>query len=344
MPDNILIIKPSALGDVACALPVLTCLRANYPHARITWLVRGEFEPLLKIVSGLDDTVIFDRKRLNNWWCNPKIFAELMQFLAKLRNAEYDLVIDLQCLFRTAFFTWITNSKQRVGLNSGRELSSFFYNIKVHEQTAPAHVIDRYLNVLSQIGCDTTVTKPVLNIPDNVRSSLAETFRKNNIPDSSYAVFVPTAAHEYKCWPIENFAEIASWLASEYSLPVIAVGTAGDKEYIDRMLAPSLPIYNLAGQTNIPELVQLLRGAKFTLSNDTGPGQIASVLKVPMVMIVGNTNPEIFGPYAGIEYAAAVEPDNRPPVIKDFRPEFSVKKVTVSMVKSIITAKFCENL
>src|SRR5580698_343003 len=58
---RIALIKPSALGDIVHALPVLTALRVRFPAAQITWVVNSAFEPLIRKHPDLSDTLPFDR-------------------------------------------------------------------------------------------------------------------------------------------------------------------------------------------------------------------------------------------------------------------------------------------
>ena len=344
MPDNILIIKPSALGDVAITLPFLASLRTEYPNAKISWFVRSEFAPLLSMVKDVDDIVIFDRKRLGKWWCHPTVFGELVTLIKKLNKAKYDMVIDLQCLFRTGFFAWVTASKKRIGIQTSRELASYFYTSKLTFDDDCVHIIDKYLSIAKKLGCTPASPSFPIMSDDEANNTLADIQRKNDIPAGDYAVFIPTAAHQYKCWPIDRFAETASRLTSKYNLNIIASGTAADKDYIDKMVIPNAPIFNLSGRTNIPELVALLKGAKFVLSNDTGPGQIASVMGIPMIMIIGNTNPKIFGPYVGTKFTASIDPDTRGPQIKDYSETYSIENISVGMVEDKIISNFNEIL
>ena len=60
-PRRIALIKPSALGDIVHALPVLSALRARFPHAQITWVVNKTYEPLIASHPDLSDTLAFDR-------------------------------------------------------------------------------------------------------------------------------------------------------------------------------------------------------------------------------------------------------------------------------------------
>ena len=99
---KILIIKPSALGDIVHALPALTALRRSFPEAKISWLVRPEFASLIEGHPHLDETILFDRKFLGKAWFHPKAFCSLVSLIISLRKKRFDLVVDLQGLLRTA--------------------------------------------------------------------------------------------------------------------------------------------------------------------------------------------------------------------------------------------------
>ena len=113
-----------------------------------------------------------------------------------------------------------------------------------------------------------------------------------------YAVIIPGSAQVSKCWPAERFAALADRLASEHGLTVVATGGKSESPMIEqiRSLAKH-PIANLAGQTSLPELVEVLRQAKLVVSNDTGPGHIAAALGRPLVMMFSWSNPLRVGPY-----------------------------------------------
>ena len=91
---NILIIKPSSLGDIVMALPALSALHKNFPDARISWLIRPEFASLLKDHPYLTETILFDRRFLGKAWYNPRAFASLMSLISKLRRSKFDAVIE----------------------------------------------------------------------------------------------------------------------------------------------------------------------------------------------------------------------------------------------------------
>jgi len=339
MPKKILIIKPSALGDVITALPALASLRASFPQARISWLIRREFAPILEMSPGLDEIILFDRKRLGKWWCNPVVFAELMRFLSRLRKANFDLVIDLQGLFRTGFFSWMAGCKRKLGIKDCRELASFFYTTAVGPPSDSDHVIDYFLNVASEAGCENIVSTCVLEPPKEAEDNISTLLQKSGTPDDKYVVFIPCSAHLYKCWPLANFSELASRIASKYSLKIIAIGSAGEKDYIEQIVTSDGPIVNFAGKTSIKELAVLLKGAKIVVTNDTGPGQMSAVVAVPMVMIVGNTNPARIAPHSRPLCVAAIDPASRGRSKESSNPAHDIKNVTVDMVFEKVAAQ-----
>ena len=148
---NILIIKPSAIGDIVMSLPALAALRKGFPDAKITWLVRSEYAPLLRNHPDLNEIILFDRKLLAKWWCSPQSFKALVALLGQLRGEHFDAVIDLQGLLRTGLFGWISGAKHRFGMKGAREGASLFYNHKVKHDLSCVHVVDFYLKVVESV-------------------------------------------------------------------------------------------------------------------------------------------------------------------------------------------------
>lgn len=340
VPKRILIIKPSALGDVVTALPALSSLRASFPNAEITWLIRPEFAPLLSSVSGWNKTLIFDRILLGKWFYNPKAFSAMIRVLSELRKGKYDLVIDLQGLFRTALFTRLTGCKKRFGMTTAREFGHLFYTHSIDQDPDSIHVIDYYLKIVKAAGAS-TIKKDFNIIPsDQAARYITALLLKNNIPPEKYAILIPSAAHTFKCWPIEKFAQIAEKINAQFDLNIIAVGSKNESELIDKLTATAkVPVANFAGLTDISQLVAILKGAKLVISNDTGPGHIAAALNRKIVIIFGQTNPARICPYHRPETIAAIDPDKRGHQIENQDPKYRIENVTVKQVLQKINAQ-----
>ena len=332
-PKNILIIKPSALGDIVHALPVLSSLRGRFPEAKLIWVVNKSFVPLLECVQGLDAVISFDRKGMSRWFCRAADFRVLRQFRQTLRAGQFDLVLDLQGLLRSAIFAKMTGCRRRVGLKEARELASLFYTRQVARPADSVHILDTYFAMLREIGVQTCLPDYHLAAPAPARESVQQKLQENDLASKQFAVLVPGSAHAYKCWPAEQFANVAEALHSHYGWPAVVVGTPKERVHADAIKAStSSPVIDFTGQTGIPELIALFQQAGAVVSNDTGPGHIALAVKTPGVIIFGNTNPLRLGPYRRPECIAAVDLESRGAEIKDASELHRIQNVTLEMV------------
>ena len=123
-------------------LPVLSALRKSFPQAKISWLVRPEFAPLIENHPDLNEIVPFDRKFLGHAWHNWRAAMALIALISKLRKGGYDCVIDLQGLFRTACLGWLSGCAKRFGMTDSREFARIFYTNSVAHQAGCIHVTD----------------------------------------------------------------------------------------------------------------------------------------------------------------------------------------------------------
>src|SRR4051812_38676901 len=152
-PQRILIIKPSAVGDVVHTLPILNLLRRRWPEARISWLVTPACAGLLEGHPQLHEVIHFERRRFATGWRNPKAAAGLWRFTRSLRERAFDLVIDLQGLFRSGWLAMRTRAPVRVGFDNAREYAWLAYTHRVPIATMEQHAIERYLSVAEALGC-----------------------------------------------------------------------------------------------------------------------------------------------------------------------------------------------
>jgi heptosyltransferase-1 len=287
-PTTILIIKPSSLGDVTHALPVLRLLRRRYPAAKISWLVAPYCSGLLEGHPDLDEVILFDRRRFGTAWKNPAAGLGLIRFKRDLRRRRFDWVIDLQGLFRSGWLAWFTRAPVRIGFANAREFAPIFYTHRIPINSMEQHAVDRYLRIAAAAGCANDPIEFPFAHTDSDRTTVREL-----TGDDPYAVLLPGANWETKRWPVENYQSLVQPIRDRFNLKCI---TAGGPDTID--LAAKIPsAQNLAGKTNLPQLVALLERASLVIANDSGPMHIASALNKPLVTIFGPTNPTRTGPY-----------------------------------------------
>lgn len=330
---NILIIKPSSLGDIVLALPALAALRRSFPGAKISWLIRPEFAGLIESHPDLTDTIIFDRKLLGKAWYNLHAFASLVSLVRRLRTAGFDAVVDLQGLFRTAVLGWLTGCKKRFGMADVREFAHIFYTHKIVRNPQLVHMVDCYLEIVRAMGADACGAQFVLPVDPLAAERVDKLLSANNIEPGRYAVLVIGSAHTDKCWPVERFAKLADKIHTGFGLSIVVTGTKSERDIAGKLQEfCSVPVTDFAGKTNLVELVALLKSAAVVISNDTGPGHIAAALSLPMVMIFGYSNPCRVAPYENRSGIAAVEPENRGTGPDSPDARHNIKKVSFEQV------------
>ena len=330
---NILIIKPSALGDIVHTLPVLGPLKRKYPQAKITWLVRKEFASLIENHDGIDSLIIFDRKLIAKSWYSLTAMKELLRLLKTLKKGSFDLVIDFQGLFRTAFFAKTTGCKRIIGMSNAREFANIFYTDKITPPNDSNHIVDYYFKILNALDIKIDKIQYGLKVSSQAQQYVDGLLAEKNVEKNNYIVFLPGSAQAIKCWPAENFAKLAEALSAQTNLKIIAAGTASEKQQIENIVRQSsTPIINLAGQTNVAQLAALLGGARIVIGNDTGPGHIAFAMGVPTIFIFGPSNPQRVAPYKSPESIIAIDPDGRGNDYKSLAYEHRIEAIPVELV------------
>lgn len=291
-PQKILILKPSSLGDVLQAMPVLRLLRLQFPAAAIDWWVDTASLPLLKDDPDLRQAIPFERKELGRW----RGLRRFAHSLLAMRRERYDWVIDLQGLARSALVGWFANGGLTIGVADPREGGSALYDIAVPRPSPHCHAVEWYLKVLE-----------VLNVPVHnefawlpPKPQLTETLKNRwPIQERKWVCVQPGARWWNKRWPIEHFEAVIRELSQRRpELGFAILGGASDANLGARLaeVAPQQTI-DLTGQTTLPEMIEWLRSAAVMLTNDTGPMHAAAAMRLPVVGLFGPTDPRRTGPY-----------------------------------------------
>jgi lipopolysaccharide heptosyltransferase I len=299
---KILILKPSSLGDVVQALPVLRLLKLSLPESQIYWWISSEFVSLLHGDPDLAGIFPFNRRR----WTLPVYWAEPVQSLREMRAHRFDWVIDLQSLARSAICAWLANGNFTIGLGDQREGAPAFYDASVPRPSYYTHAVDWYLEVLR-----------FLNIPIHSnfswlprRLEAIESIQRKWAPEKSRWIIVnPGARWWNKRWPIEYYQDLVARILDVYPDVNIAIMGAQNDAQLGAALAKPHPerCLDLTGKTSLTEMVEWVRISELMVTNDTGPMHIAAALGKPTVAIFGPTEPRRTGPYHQIQDAVRIQ-------------------------------------
>ena len=226
---RILIIKPSSPGDIIHALPVLRGLRQRFPKASISWLVATHFADLLKADPDISEVVPFDRKRFGRMWYNPAALRDFVRFTLGLRRRGFDLVIDLQGLFRSGFLAWASGAKERIGLPNSRELARHFHTHVADAPINSKHAADFNWAVARMLGFADSPMDFSIRVSEEDRAKVDELLLAEiGATDRPFVVLVPATRWETKCWPAQNYGMLARALQDRHGMPSVLVGGADD--------------------------------------------------------------------------------------------------------------------
>lgn len=299
---KILILKPSSLGDVVQALPVLRLLKRHLPQSEIFWWIEAGLAPLLQGDPDLTGVVLFERRG----WAAPRNWVRLGRSIAWMRRQQFDWVIDLQCLARSASIAWLTNGKLLVGLDEPREGARGFYDIVARRRSFHTHAVDWYLGVLELLRVPADQRFEWLPSRTEISQNLR---RKWPVADAPWVLFQPGARWPNKRWPVEFYSELQRRLARwRPDLRFAVLGGAEDRALGEAIAgAGAERCLDLTGRLSLPEMAEWIRLGRLMVSNDTGPMHVAAAVGTPIVALFGPTTPQRTGPYGQLGHVLQLQ-------------------------------------
>ncbi len=289
---RILVVQTAWLGDVVLTTPLLRELRRVEPGAHITVLTT----PLgLETLSGfphVNATVALDKRG------RDRGVAPTWRLASRLSRAGFDVAIAAQRSFRTGLLVWSSRARERVGFEGAR--GAWAYTRKI-PWVKEHHAVRRYLALSAPVGGSPERADPTPELPvgDETRESVLSVLAEEGVAaGEALLALAPGSIWGTKRWTPEGFAEVARAGRSRGLRPVL-VGSPADRELCERIasLAGEGAVV-LAGTTSIPEMAAVLSMSRALVTNDSGPGHVASAVGTPVVAVFGPTVPAFgYTPY-----------------------------------------------
>ncbi len=196
---NILIIKPSSLGDIIHTFPAVRILKRHFPSAKITWIVFERFRQLVELCDDADEILVLRREN----WLSPSGLRDLYRFFLNLRRCPFDYVFDFQGLLRSGICALLSRSENKVGFAHARECATLFYSRKVNVPESASHAIDRNIYLInSTLDSSYQYITPQFRSSSSVFQQASDLLRDHNLSGAEYLVAVaPAARWPSKMWP-----------------------------------------------------------------------------------------------------------------------------------------------
>jgi heptosyltransferase-1 len=256
-PKRILLVKPSSMGDVIHALPVVSAIHAQWPDAEIRWLIQPVWRSLVEGHPGVAGTILFPREKFRG----PSGWLLSLGWLGTLRDWKPDLAIDLQGLLRSALFSRISGAGEVVGLSDAREGARLLIGKKA-PISKDDHAVRRYLAVLDLIG---------IPRPDRPEFPLPE----GELPAGFSTITPFVVLHPYSRGEGKSLTPVMvrAFIRGAGSVRVVMVGRGASLEN------PPANATDWTNRTDLTGLIAILRAASFIVSTDSGPMHLAAALQ-----------------------------------------------------------------
>lgn len=306
--DRLLIVKSSSIGDIVHALPVVEAIKKAKPGITIGWVVRKRCADVLTGNPNIDRLHLVDNK--------PQL-GDLLRLRRELHAQHYQCALDMQGLFLSGVYAWLSGAKARIGIDRNRENNALFMTHPIvlgkpegkrapkRRPGAPApvqdpdrHAVDILYGFAELLGVwiDHDDFPPQHYLGEGAPAHLLDPVHAASGPKVALNV---GASSKYKQWPVEHWISLAGSLAVA-GKTVVFVGDKRDgivvKDIIDGMRFKE-GVIDLSGKTKLRQLAAVLDACDVVVTGDTGPMHIAVAVGTPVIALFGSTNPDRTGPY-----------------------------------------------
>lgn len=280
---RIAIVKLSALGDIIHAMIVLQFIKEFNQNILIDWVVEEKYKELLNLNPNINNVYSVNFSKIKK---KKSIFLLIKELKRFQKFNQYDLVIDMQGLIKSAIIAKLIPSKKTIGFDkfSSRErLSSFFYNTTFSYEYDKNIILRNTSLIEFSLGFKIEEKKIKNKVPflfstiKNLEIHFDKT--KKNI------LLIPGASHDSKRYSISKLAEITKMLSANF---YIIWGNEEEKSLALKIKEFS-PEINICKKLQLNELIYLISKVDLVIGPDTGPTHISWALNVPAIILFGPT-------------------------------------------------------
>ncbi len=290
---RLLIVRPSAIGDVVMASPMLRVLREACPGVHVSWLVEPQIFDLLKDNPCLDQVLTWPKSawrqlwRSGRWW---QLLREIHTFSRMLRREHFDVALDAQGLLRSRLLAWLSAAPVRIGFAS-KEPGRFLLTRTVTRGADSPRMGSEYRHLMQELGFDPGPFHPCLDVGEAERVAASHALQSVGIA-GRYVALAPFTTRPQKHWVDERWSELARRIGEQFALPVVVLGGPADRDHAVRICAASAGhAASLAGSLRLAETMAVIRGCALLVGVDTGLTHMGPAFDRPTVALFGATCP-----------------------------------------------------
>jgi heptosyltransferase II len=284
--NNILVIQTAFIGDAILTLPLLQAIKTNYPGSSIDVIVVPRTAEVFLHHPAISRIFPYDKRG------SDKGLMGLLRLRNKLSEQKYDLVIVPHRSLRSALLAWLLKPTISVGFDTsaGRWM---FKNVVHYDPSS--HEIERNLALLSPLKIPVVAAGLPRLYPSHQDVQRVDSILKDYglNPYKNIIAVAPGTIWNTKRWPMDRFASLCRYSASE-NTAIVLIGGSEDEALCNNVVkaAQSNNVFNVTGKLSILQSAELIRRCNVLISNDSAPMHIAVAMGIPVIAIFGATIPE----------------------------------------------------
>lgn len=278
---HILVIRLSAMGDVAMTVPVLRALTIQYPNLKITVLTRSFFRPFFENIPNVSVSAAEVKTKHKGLFGIYKLSREL-------KKLHIDAVADLHNVLRSKILNFYLFGINTVQVDKGRKEKKALVSGQLFQQLKTTH--QRYADVFEKLGFPINLSNPTFPKKAPVSLKILDVIGEKN---NKWIGIAPFAAHQSKMYPLDVMEEVIDALSKTHKV-ILFGGGKNEITILNALESKYQNVINVAGKLTLEEELNLISNLDIMLSMDSGNAHIAAMLGIKVVTIWGVTHP-----YAG---------------------------------------------
>ncbi|MCK4648489.1 lipopolysaccharide heptosyltransferase II, partial [bacterium] len=283
--ERILVKGVNWVGDAIFITPALSALRSSFPEAKINLLVPEKVTEIYEGNSNINELIVHGR---------GGGLKERIKLIRTLKEKKFDLGIIMQSSsYEPAILFYLARIPERVGYS--HSLRNLLLTKVVKRPEGTQHEVNFFLGLIQALGMEIE-EKKVFMAKDGEAKEWARNFLiKSGYGENDLLIGIFPGAYfgPAKRWFLERYATLADSLIKSYRARVVLFGGKNDlplaQKIIDKMTANPI---NAGGKTSLKQLRALIERCHLFVTNDSGPLQIASTTKTPIVALFGSSDPK----------------------------------------------------
>lgn len=300
---HILVIRLSAMGDVAMTIPVLRAFTEQYPNVKLTVLTRSFFAPFFR---NLPNVTVFaaevDGKH--------KSVSGLYKLSKELKNLNIDAVADVHNVLRSSILKLFLLGIKTIQIDKGRAEKKALTTGKIFHQLKTTQ--QRYADVFDKLGFPINLSQPKFPEPIKLNDKLVSIIGNDT---KKIIGIAPFAAFEGKMYPLDLMEEVIKTLSNTHKILLFGGGKKEVKQ-LNTLENKYDNVINLAGKLSLNDELDIISNIDVMLSMDSGNAHIAAMLGKKVVTLWGVTHPFAgFTPFNQPDDFALLSDRNKFPLI-----------------------------